>query len=108
MTFKIRQNVNKRQLDLAGFITSFKINSLDLNVFILHRLRNREALTSNVSRFCFLGTTCGPMNSPTNDTRSRQSSFGPHDCEADVLPHDQGHHKIKNNNNNNNHFILRR
>ena len=32
------------------------------------------------------------LNSPKVDTRSRESNFGPHDCKADALPHDHGHH----------------
>ena len=28
------------------------------------------------------------------ETRSRDSNLGPHDCEADALPHDHGHHGL--------------
>ena len=36
---------------------------------------------------------CGPMKNPQVETRSRDSSSGPHDCKADALPHDHGHPK---------------
>ena len=32
------------------------------------------------------------MKNPKFETRSRDSNSGPHDCEADALPHDHGHH----------------
>ena len=35
---------------------------------------------------------CGPMKNPKVETRSRDSNLGPHDCKADALPHDHGHH----------------
>ena len=35
---------------------------------------------------------CGPMKNPKVETRSRDSNTGPHDCKADALPHDHGHH----------------
>ena len=38
---------------------------------------------------------CGPMKNPEVETRSRASNSGPHDCKADALPHDHGHHKDK-------------
>ena len=34
----------------------------------------------------------GPMKNPKVETRSRDSNLGPHDCKADALPHDHGHH----------------
>ena len=36
---------------------------------------------------------CGPMKNPKVETRSRDSNSGPHNCKADALPHDHGHHK---------------
>ena len=35
---------------------------------------------------------CGPMKNPKVETRSRDTNLGPHDCKADALPHDHGHH----------------
>ena len=32
------------------------------------------------------------MKNPKVETRSRDSNLGPHDCKADALPHDHGHH----------------
>ena len=37
---------------------------------------------------------CGPMKNHKVETRSRDSNLGPHDCKADALPHDHGHHTI--------------
>ena len=34
----------------------------------------------------------GPMKNPKVETRSRDSNLGPHDCKADAVPHDHGHH----------------
>ena len=35
---------------------------------------------------------CGPMKNPKVDTRSQDSNSGPHNCKADALPQDHGHH----------------
>ena len=34
----------------------------------------------------------GPLKNPIDETRSRDSNSGPHDCKADALPHDQPEH----------------
>ena len=53
---------------------------------------------SNLSLFCFLGTTpvltpnVWAIENPKVDTRSRESNTRHHDCKADALPHDHGHH----------------
>ena len=68
-----------------------------LNIYILHRLRNKFLqLNTNLSRFCFLGTTpvlapnVWAIENPKIDTRSKESNSGPCDCEADALPHEHG------------------
>ena len=35
------------------------------------------------------------MKNPKVETRSRDSNLGPHDCKADALPHDHGHHTTR-------------
>ena len=72
-----------------------------LNVFILHQLRNNFIqVHTNLSRFCFLGTTpvFGPNvwanENPKVDTHSCESKLGPY-CGADAAPHDYGHHQAR-------------
>ena len=64
----------------------------------------KQVLTTytNLSRFAswelhqYSRRMCGPMKNPKVETRSRDSNLGPHDCKADALPHDHGHHsKVK-------------
>ena len=81
-------------------IQSFK-DSVSLNIFILHRLRNKFLQLILISLDSaswelhqYSRRKCGPMENPKVETRSRDSNSGPHDCEADVLPHDHGHHQI--------------
>ena len=38
----------------------------------------------------------GPMENPKVETRSRDSNSEPHDCKADAVPHDHGHHTPRN------------
>ena len=71
-----------------------------LNIFILHRLRNKFlqlTLTSLDSASWELHQNsrrmCGPMKNPKVETRSRDSNSGPQDCKVDALPHDHGHHQ---------------
>ena len=70
-----------------------------LNIFILHRLRNKFLQLVLIS----LGSASwelhqhlrgmwGPMKNPEVETHSRDSNSGPHDCKIDALPHDHGHH----------------
>ena len=73
--------------------------SLSLNIFILHRLRNKFLQLILISLdsaswelYQYSRRMCGPMKSPKVETRSRDSNLGPHDCKADALPHDHGHH----------------
>ena len=62
----------------------------------------KQVLTaySNLSRFCFLGTTpvlapnVWAYEIPKVDTCSRESNSGPFDCEANALSHAHGHQAI--------------
>ena len=72
---------------------------LFLNIFILHRLRNKFLQLILISLDSaswelhqYLRRMCGPMKNPEVETRSRDSNSGPQDCKADALPHDHGHH----------------
>ena len=72
---------------------------LSLNIFILHRLRNKFLQLILISLDSaswelhqYSRRMCGPMKNPKVETRSRDSNLGPHDCKADALPHDHGHH----------------
>ena len=55
---------------------------------------------TNLSRFCFLGTTpvlepnvtVWANENPKVDTRCRKSNSAPYGCKTDALPHDHGHH----------------
>ena len=40
---------------------------------------------------------CGQMKNPKDETRFRDSNSGPHDCEADTLPHNHGHQVCSKN-----------
>ena len=75
--------------------------SLSLNIFILHRLRNKFLQLILISLDSaswelhqYSRRMCGPMKNPKVETRSRDSNLGPHDCKADALPHDHGHHTV--------------
>ena len=72
---------------------------LSLNIFILHRLRNKFLQLILISLDSaswelhqYSRRMCGPMKNPKVETRSRDSNSGPLDCKADGLPHDHGHH----------------
>ena len=74
---------------------------LSLNIFILHRLRNKFLQLILISLDSaswelhqYSRRMCGPMKNPKVETRSRDSNLGPHDCKADALPHDHGHHSF--------------
>ena len=78
---------------------SSNVLSLSLNIFILHRLRNKFLQLILISLDSaswelhqYLRRMCGPMKNPKVETRSQDSNLGPHDCKADALPHDHGHH----------------
>ena len=69
-----------------------------LNIFILHRLRNKFLQLILISLDSaswelhqYSRRMCGPMKNPKVETCSRNSNSGPHDCKADALPHDPGH-----------------
>ena len=73
---------------------------VSLNLSILHQLRNKFLATyTNLSWFCFLGTT--PVLAPNVwanensevDTRSQELYSEPDDWKAEALPYDHGHHK---------------
>ena len=71
--------------------------SLNLEILILHRLRNKflqHILISVDSASWELHQSsrriCDPMKNPKVETRSRDSNSGLYDCEADALPHDHG------------------
>ena len=73
--------------------------SLSLNIFILHQLRNKFQQLTLISLDSaswelhqYSRRMCGPMKNPKVETRSRDSNSGLHDCKADALPHDRGHH----------------
>ena len=90
--FSFFQRFLSYQRQIAAFVS-------DLNISVLHRLRNTVLTTStNLYRFCFLGTTSvlaldmWANENPKVDTRSQESNLGAYDCEADALPHDHGHH----------------
>ena len=68
-----------------------------LNIFILHRLRNKflqliliSLNSASWELHQYSRRMCGPMKNPKVETRSRGSNSGPHDCDA--LHHDHGHH----------------
>ena len=70
----------------------FNFTSIEKQVFTTY---------TNHSRFCFPGTTpvlapkcVGQWKSQSRD-RSRDSNKGPHDCKANALPHDHGHHIVR-------------
>ena len=72
-----------------------------LHIFILHRLRNKFLQLILISLDSaswelhqYSRRMCGPMKNPKVETRSRDSNLGPHDCKADALPHDHGHHQF--------------
>ena len=72
-----------------------------LNMFILHRLRNKflQLILFSLDSASWelhqcLRRRCGPMKNPKVETRSWDSNLGPHDCKADPLPHDHGHHTM--------------
>ena len=73
--------------------------AISLNIFILHRLRNKFLQLILISLDSaswelhqYSRRMCGPMKNPKVETRSRDSNSGPLDCKADALPHDHGHH----------------
>ena len=77
----------------------FKAIMLSLNIFILHRLRNKFLQLILISLDSaswelhqYSRRMCGPMKNPKVETRSRDSNLGSQDCKADALPHDHGHH----------------
>ena len=72
--------------------------NFSLNIFILHRLRNKFLQLILISLDSaswelhqYSRRMCGPMKNPKVETRSRDSNLGPHICKADALPHDHGH-----------------
>ena len=72
-----------------------------LNIFILHRLRNKFLQLILISfdsasweLHQYSRRICGPMKNPKVEIRSRDSNSEPHDCKADALHHDHGHHTI--------------
>ena len=74
---------------------------LSLNIFILHRFRNKFQQLTLISLDSaswelhqYSHRMCEPMKNPKVETRSRDSNSGTHDCKADALPHDHGHHKF--------------
>ena len=74
-----------------------------LNIFILHRLRKKFLQLILISLdfaswelHQYSCRMCGPMKNPKVETRSRDSNSGPHECKADALPHDHGHHNSTN------------
>ena len=72
---------------------------ISLNIFILHRLRNKFLQLILISLDSaswelhqYSRRMCGPMKNPKVEIRSRDSNSGPHDCKVDALPYDHGHH----------------
>ena len=87
---------SRRILKLSFFVTM-----LSLRIFILHRLRNKFLQLILISLDSaswelhqYSRRMCGPMKNPKVETRSLDSNLGPHDCKADALPHDHGHHTM--------------
>ena len=75
--------------------------TLSLNIFILHRLRNKFQQLTLISLDSaswelhqYSRRMCGPMKNPKIETRSWDSNSGLHDCKADTLPHDHRHHNL--------------
>ena len=82
-------------LTLSQTTTGF---SLSLNIFILHRLRNKflqliliSLDSASLELHQYSRRMRRPMKNPKVETRSRDSNSGPHDCKADALPHDHRH-----------------
>ena len=80
---------------------SISFYQFSLNIFILHRLRNKFLQLILISLDSaswelhqYSRRMCGPMKNPKVETRSRDSNSGPHDCKVDALPHDHGHHNF--------------
>ena len=94
-----------KQWHLYNKILGYIWSTLALsNVFkfkhIYFKLIEKQVLTtySNLSRFCFLGTTpvlapnvWANEKNPKVDNRSRKFNSGPQDCEADALYQDHRH-----------------
>ena len=81
------------------FYGSFFFKRISLNIFILHRLRNKFLQLILISLDSaswelhqYSRRMCGPMKNPKVETRSQDSNSGPHDCKVNALPHDHGHH----------------
>ena len=101
--------IKNYNLDLAHYYTApglawdaaLKLTEvkLSVNIFILHRLRNKFLQLILISLDSaswelhqYSRRMCGPMKNPKVETRSRDSNLGSQDCKADALPHDHGHH----------------
>ena len=74
---------------------------VSLNIFILHRLRNKFLQPILISLDSpsrelhqYSRRMYWPMKNPKVDTCSRDSNSGPDDCKAVALPHDHGHHHV--------------
>ena len=88
---ELKRNIKKKVFTV--FFCSF-----NLNISILHRLKNRFYLTTytKFSRFCFLGTT--PVLAPNVWANEKTPKLTPapgnrtRNYEADTLPHDHEHH----------------
>ena len=72
-----------------------------LSVFILYRLRNKFLQPILISLdfdswelYQYSRRVCGPMKIPKFTPAPRKLISGPHDCEADALPRDHGHHHL--------------
>ena len=83
----------------ASYSVSEVYKPFSLNIFILHRLRNKFLQLILISLDSaswelhqYSRRMCGPMRNPKVETRPRDLNSGPHDCKADALPHDHGHH----------------
>ena len=85
----------KDKIMVTTFFSSKSFARFNLNIFILHRLRNTFLQLILISLDSaswelhqYSHRTCGPMKT----SQSRDSNLGLYDCEADALPHDHGHH----------------
>ena len=94
------ENVLRLILVMCLYLEALESNTIfGLNIFILHRLINKFLQLILISLDSaswelhqYSRRMCGPMKNPKVETRSRDSNLGPHDCKADALPHDHGHH----------------
>ena len=90
---------NSRPVPVGYTSAAALLTELSLNIFILHRLRNKFLQLILISLDSaswelhqYSRRMCEPMKNSKVETRSRDSNLGPHDCKADALPHDHGHH----------------